>query len=94
MISPRVDKMNIQLLWCRPLTYLIVSFIEDLLDLQVVPGVDDDRLRGSDEVAVVPNLRGHLQPLLVHLEHDGGDPVPGLAAVADVGGEGEDVLVP
>ena len=60
----------------------------------MVPGVDDDRLRGSDEVAVVPNLRGHLQPLLVHLEHDGGDPVPGLAAVPDVGGEGEDVLVP
>ena len=60
----------------------------------MVPGVDDDRLRGSDEVAVVPDLRGHLQPLLVHLEHDGGDPVPGLAAVAEVGGEGEDVLVP
>ena len=35
-----------------------------------------------------------LQPLLVHLEHDGGDPVPGVAAVAEVGGEGEDVLVP
>ena len=77
-----------------PLAYLVVSFIEDLFDLQVVPGVDDDRLRGSDEVAVVADLRGHLQPLLVHLEHYGWDPVPRVAAVPDVGGEGQDVLVP
>ena len=60
----------------------------------MVPGVDDDRLRGSDEVTVAADLRGHLQPLLVHFEHDGWDPVPGVAAVPDVGGEGQDVLVP
>ena len=54
----------------------------------MVPGVDDDRLRGSNEVTVAANLRGHLQPLLVHLEHYGWDPVPGVAAVPDVGGEG------
>ena len=41
--------------------YLVVSFIEDLFDLQMVPGVHHKWLRGSDEVAVVADLRGHLQ---------------------------------
>ena len=41
--------------------YLVVIFIEDLFDLQMVPGVHHNWLRGSDEVAVVADLRGHLQ---------------------------------